>query len=85
LKRVDERHVTMQAYDNPRFVEDIVRDVAVALRADPRVAWYNVETVNQESIHNHSAYASCTWSRVGETDSTSTAAENSVAASATVQ
>ena len=57
LKRPDERHVTMQAYDNPVFVEDIVRNVAVKLRNDPRVARFVVEAVNQESIHNHSAYA----------------------------
>lgn len=57
LKRSDERHVTMQAYDNPVFVEDIVRDVAVQLRDDPRVAWFRVHAVNQESIHNHSAFA----------------------------
>lgn len=86
LKRVDERHVTMQAYDNPRFVEDIVRDVAVALRADRRVAWYDVEAVNQESIHNHSAYASTTWTRMGTTESANAAgAEKSVPASALVQ
>ena len=63
LKRADERHVTMVAYDNPRFVEDIVREVSLKLRADSRVAWYHVQTVNQESIHNHSAYASSMWSR----------------------
>jgi len=57
LKRPDERHVTMQAYDNPQFVEDIVRDVAVRLQEDPRVAWFRVEAVNQESIHNHTAFA----------------------------
>jgi len=83
LKRVDERHVTMQAYDNPRFVEDIVRDVAVSLRADSRVAWYGVEAVNQESIHNHSAYASSTWSRVGDTSHAAT--EKSVVAGVMVQ
>jgi GTP cyclohydrolase I len=85
LKRVDERHVTMQAYDNPRFVEDTVREVAVALRADLRVAWYSIEAVNQESIHNHSAYARSTWSRVAETESGSAAAENGMPASAIVQ
>lgn len=57
LKRADERHVTQQAYDNPRFVEDIVRDVAVRLNAEPRVRAYVVEAENFESIHNHSAYA----------------------------
>ena len=57
LKRPDERHVTMQAYDNPRFVEDIVRGVAEKLDIDPRVSWYRVHVINQESIHNHSAFA----------------------------
>jgi GTP cyclohydrolase I len=83
LKRVDERHVTMQAYDNPRFVEDIVREVSVALRADVRVASYDVEVVNQESIHNHSAFASSMWSRVGEAELTNgVGVPKSVAASA---
>jgi len=63
LKRIDERHVTMQAYDNPAFVEDIVRNVAVKLRQDNRVASFVVEAVNQESIHNHSAYARSSWVR----------------------
>lgn len=57
LKRADERHVTMQAFDNPVFVEDIVREVAVELRADERVAWFRVRAVNDESIHNHSVFA----------------------------
>ena len=57
LKRTDERFVTMQAYDNPVFVEDVVRNVAALLRADPRIAWFEVRTVNHESIHNHSAFA----------------------------
>jgi GTP cyclohydrolase IB len=57
LKRVDEKHVTERAYDNPKFVEDLVRDVAVRLNADPRIAAYVVEAENFESIHNHSAYA----------------------------
>ena len=57
LKRTDERHVTMQAYDNPVFVEDVVRNVANILRDDERVAWFEVRAVNQESIHNHSAFA----------------------------
>lgn len=64
LKRADERHVTMQAYDNPVFVEDMARNVAVKLRADGRVAWFRVQAVNQESIHNHSAFAQLEWSRV---------------------
>lgn len=57
LKREDERHVTMQAYDNPVFVEDIVRNVALRLNADERVSWYRIRVMNQESIHNHSAFA----------------------------
>src|SRR5947208_3881314 len=57
LKRADERHVTMQAFDNPVFVEDMVREVAVELRADERVAWFRVRAVNDESIHNHSVFA----------------------------
>lgn len=57
LKRADEKYVTERAYDNPRFVEDLVRDVALALNDDPRVAAYSVEAENFESIHNHSAYA----------------------------
>jgi GTP cyclohydrolase I len=57
LKREDERYLTMQAYDNPVFVEDMVRNVAVRLRADPRVTWFRVRAENQESIHNHNAYA----------------------------
>ena len=57
LKRPDEKYVTERAYDNPKFVEDMVRDVATRLNADPRVAAYVVESENFESIHNHSAYA----------------------------
>src|SRR5690606_35238356 len=57
LKRVDEKHVTERAYDNPKFVEDLVRDVAVALRADRRIRRFAVEAENFESIHNHSALA----------------------------
>jgi GTP cyclohydrolase IB len=57
LKREDERFVTMQAYDNPVFVEDVVRNVARQLREDARIAWFEVRVVNQESIHNHSAFA----------------------------
>jgi GTP cyclohydrolase I len=57
LKRPDEKFVTERAYDNPKFVEDTVRDVAVALNRDPRVRAYVVEAENFESIHNHSAYA----------------------------
>ncbi|HEU4582024.1 MAG TPA: GTP cyclohydrolase FolE2 [Polyangiaceae bacterium] len=57
LKRPDEKFVTEQAYDNPKFVEDLARDVAQALNSDPRVISYTVEVENFESIHNHSAYA----------------------------
>lgn len=57
LKRPDEKYVTERAYENPKFVEDMVRDVAVALRGDTRVESFVVESENFESIHNHSAYA----------------------------
>jgi GTP cyclohydrolase IB len=57
LKRPDEKFVTERAYDNPKFVEDMVRDVAARLNADDRIAAYTVEAENFESIHNHSAYA----------------------------
>lgn len=57
LKRVDEKWVTERAYENPKFVEDLVRDVALALNRDARVGRYRVEVENFESIHNHSAYA----------------------------
>jgi GTP cyclohydrolase I len=57
LKRPDEKYVTERAYDNPKFVEDMVRDVALRLNADERIRAYVVESENFESIHNHSAYA----------------------------
>lgn len=57
LKRADEKHVTEKAYNNPKFVEDIVRDVAQALIKDKNVTWFAVEAENFESIHNHNAYA----------------------------
>ena len=57
LKRPDEKYVTEHAYDNPRFVEDMVRDIAAQLNGDKRVDAYIVESENFESIHNHSAYA----------------------------
>lgn len=57
LKRPDERHVTMQAFDHPVFVEDVVRNVAGLLDKDKRITWFEVRAVNQESIHNHSAFA----------------------------
>lgn len=57
LKRPDEKHVTEYAYNNPKFVEDMVRDVAARFNADSRITAYTVESENFESIHNHSAYA----------------------------
>lgn len=57
LKRPDEKYVTEKAYDNPRFVEDLVREIAVALNEDKRISSYIIECENFESIHNHSAYA----------------------------
>jgi GTP cyclohydrolase I len=57
LKRQDEKAVTERAYDNPVFVEDLVRNVALRLNAHPRVTWYKVQAENFESIHNHNAYA----------------------------
>ena len=63
LKRADERYVTMAAYDKPVFVEDMVRDVAVGLQGDARVMWFEVEALNDESIHNHGAFARVTWQR----------------------
>jgi len=57
LKRQDEKAVTERAYENPVFVEDLVRNVAVKLNAHPDVTWYKVEAENHESIHNHNAYA----------------------------
>lgn len=57
LKRPDERYVTMRGYENPVFVEDAVRDAARLLSEDRRVAWFSVEVVTDESIHNHAAYA----------------------------
>src|SRR4030095_7267832 len=67
LKRPDEKYVTERAYDNPKFVEDMVRDVAVRLNDEPRVAAYVVESENFESIHNHSAYALIERDRVTPT------------------
>jgi GTP cyclohydrolase I len=57
LKRPDEKYVTERAYDNPKFVEDLVRDVALAVQRIPAIGRYEVEAENFESIHNHSAYA----------------------------
>jgi len=63
LKREDERHLTMRAYDNPVFVEDMVRNAAVQLREDARITWFRVRAENHESIHNHNAFAQVSYSR----------------------
>ena len=60
LKRVDEKCVTEKAFGNPKFVEDMVRDIAKRLNADDNITWFSVSAENFESIHNHSAYASIT-------------------------
>ncbi len=65
LKRPDEKYVTERAYENPKFVEDIVRDVAGHLNRDERILGYTVESENFESIHNHSAYACIEYTREG--------------------
>ena len=65
LKRQDEKAVTERAYENPVFVEDLVRNVALKLNAHPDVTWYKVEAENYESIHNHNAYA-CIEKRKGK-------------------
>jgi GTP cyclohydrolase I len=57
LKRPDEKYVAERAYENPRFVEDIVRMIAEELMADEKVDWFSVKSINFESIHNHNAYA----------------------------
>lgn len=57
LKRPDEKYVTEYAYENPKFVEDVVRDIAFELKRDSNVCWFLVDVENFESIHNHSAYA----------------------------
>jgi GTP cyclohydrolase I len=60
LKRPDEKYVTEAAYENPKFVEDIIRDLAIALDAEDRIEWYSISSENFESIHNHNAYAQIT-------------------------
>jgi len=62
LKREDEKYVTELAYDNPKFVEDLVRDVVLKLKELPGTRWLHVAAENHESIHNHSAYAEIEWS-----------------------
>ena len=63
LKRIDEKHVTEKGFSNPKFVEDIVRDIAKKLKKDSNTTWFSVSAENFESIHNHSAYASITRSQ----------------------
>ena len=60
LKRPDEKFVTEDAFENPKFVEDIVRDLALALEKEDRILWYEIDSENFESIHNHNAYARIT-------------------------
>jgi len=57
LKRPDEKYVTEKSYDNPKFVEDITRDIAIALKNDSRISKFSIEAESIESIHNHNAYA----------------------------
>jgi len=57
LKRVDEKYITEHGFSNPKFVEDIVRDIAIKLKQDDNITWFSVSAENFESIHNHSAYA----------------------------
>jgi len=64
LKRVDEKYVTEKAFANPKFVEDIVRDIAQRLKKDSNITWFSVSAENFESIHNHSAYARITSERL---------------------
>jgi GTP cyclohydrolase FolE2 len=70
LKRSDERHVTMHGYDHPVFVEDMVRGVTARLRDDMRIERFSVEAVNDESIHNHGAFARLSWPPPDEDTST---------------
>jgi GTP cyclohydrolase IB len=62
LKREDEKYITELAYQNPRFVEDVVREVTIKLRENGNFPWFQVEAENFESIHNHNAYALVEWS-----------------------
>ena len=63
LKREDEKHVTEKAYQNPVFVEDIIRNAALKLKSDNRIQWFFIEAESMESIHNHNAYASLEWQK----------------------
>jgi GTP cyclohydrolase I len=60
LKRPDEKHVTEKAFENPKFVEDIIRDLAMSLDDDDRITWFAISSENFESIHSHNAYAELT-------------------------
>lgn len=66
LKRDDEKFVTEKAYDTPRFVEDVVREVAARLDVDPRIDWYTVTVTSHESIHAHDAFASLSRDKKGQ-------------------
>ena len=68
LKRPDEKFVTEKAYDNPRFVEDLSRELTLRLRADSRIRWFSVEVENFESIHAHNAFAAIEEWCVDRTD-----------------
>ena len=57
LKREDEKYITEHAYENPRFVEDVIRELAVRLDDDGRITWYSISVESQESIHEHNAFA----------------------------
>jgi len=63
LKREDEKYVTEKGYDNPKFVEDIVRDLAILLKKDKRISGFKISSENFESIHNHNAYAYLEWEK----------------------
>jgi GTP cyclohydrolase I len=63
IKRPDERFVTMQAFENPAFVEDIARTSAEQLMKDARINWFHVHAENDESIHSHNAFAEVEWTR----------------------
>ncbi len=66
LKRSDEKYITERAYTNAKFVEDTARDIALALNRDERIVWYHIEVENEESIHNHNAYACITRDKTHE-------------------
>jgi GTP cyclohydrolase I len=78
LKRQDEKWVTEKAYDNPRFVEDLSREVTLRLKRDPRIKWFSVEVENFESIHAHNAYAYIEqWVRNGDDEESADGKERS--------